>query len=271
MKRCLLGTFSSLAFWKSISAFVRRRRQSVRQYYDAWTDRYLDSFGDVFQAARAERDEDLIAYFVRMAGIEDGMRVLDAGCGVCGPSIRIAQIADVKIDAVTISPVQADLARQRVRESGLSDKIKVHLGDYSELGAMFGHDCFDRIIFLESLCHAKRLGKVAGECRDVLRKGGQVYVKDFYRKHHSDPARKAWADVVSSRVEREFRCNVREVSAVRAALAEAGLEEVTCRPIGFELSEFFMEKFATTNQINIFEGGERVDWCEWLELSYKKT
>lgn len=258
-----------MGFLNSIYSFLRRR-SLVRRYYDEWTGRYLDAFGDVFQAARAERDEDLIDYFIRSAGIKDGMRLLDAGCGVCGPSIKIAKIMNVAIDAVTISPVQAELARKKVQESGLSDRITVHLGDYSDLDTIFGSALFDRIIFLESLCHASRLKEVARGCQVVLRPGGQVYIKDFYRKHQSDPSRRAWADVVIDRVKREFVLSVRDVAEVRNALAGAGLEEISCRPIGYEHTEYFQDKFATANRIDLFKGGSRIDWCEWLELLYEK-
>ena len=102
-----------------------RHDDAVKDYYDDWNERYIESFGDIFQAARTERVDDLIAHVVRMAGLQDGMRMLDAGCGICGPSIRIARMVNVSIDAVTISPVQADFARKRVQEAGLADRITV--------------------------------------------------------------------------------------------------------------------------------------------------
>ena len=243
---------------------------AVKDYYDDWTSRYLESFGDIFQAARAVRDDDLIEHVVRMAGIEDGMRMLDAGCGVCGPSIRIARIANVAIDAVTISPVQAELARTRVQAAGLSDRITVHTGDFADLAAIFGTDRFDRIIFLESLCHARRLDEVAKGCRDVLRHGGRVYVKDFYRKPYGDPTQRAWADAVIERVKQEFRLSVRDISEVCDALAGAGLQQDYCTKLGFDVSFAVSERFAAANQINVYAGGQPIDWGDWYDLSYRK-
>ena len=247
-----------------------RDDNAVKDYYDDWTARYLESFGDIFQAARAERDDDLIEHVVRMAGIEDGMRMLDAGCGVCGPSIRIARIANVAIDAVTISPVQADLARKRVQAAGLSDRITVHAADFSDLATIFGPDRFDRIIFLESLCHARRLDEVAEGCRDVLRHGGLVYVKDFYRKPYGDPALRAWADAVIERVKEEFRLSVRDISEVCGALTRAGLEQDYCTKLGFDVSFAVSERFAETNRIDVYAGGQPIDWGDWYDLAYRK-
>ena len=221
---------------------------AVKDYYDDWNERYIESFGDIFQAARAMRDDDLIAHVVRMAGIQDGMRMLDAGCGICGPSIRIARMVNVSIDAVTISPVQAELARKRVQEAGLAD----------------------RIIFLESLCHARCLEEVARGCRDVLRPGGQVYVKDFYRKPYADPTQRAWSDVVVKRVEQEFLLSVRDISEVCDALARAGLYRTYCTKLGFDVSFTVSEKFAADNRIDVYVGGQPIDWGDWYDVAFHK-
>ena len=247
-----------------------RHDDAVKDYYDDWNDRYINSFGDIFQAARAECDDDLIAHVVRMAGIQDGMRVLDAGCGICGPSIRIARIANVSIDAVTISPVQAELARKRVQDAGLADRITVHLGDFAGLAAIFGPDRFDRIIFLESLCHARRLDEVTRGCRDVLRPGGQVYVKDFYRKPYDDPAQRAWSDVVVGRVEQEFLLSVRDISEVCDSLARAGLYRTYCTKLGFDVSFAVSEKFAADNRIDVYVGGQPINWGDWYDVAFHK-
>ena len=249
---------------------ARRDEHAVRDYYDAWSARYLESFGDIFQAARADRDDDLIAHVVRAAGIADGMRLLDAGCGVCGPSIRIARLADVTIDAITISPVQVELARKRVAEAGLTDRITVHLGDFADLAAIFGPERFDRIIFLETLCHARQLDDVTHGCGEVLRPGGQVYVKDFYRKQYNDKAQRAWCDVVVQRVEEEFRLRVRDISDLIHSMKRAGLGQTLFERLGFDVDFSWAEKFATTNQIDVFAGGQPIDWGDWYEVAYEK-
>ncbi len=254
----------------AVSMNAPRPDDSVKDYYDDWTGRYIESFGDIFQAARARCDDDLIAHVVRMAGMRGGMRVLDAGCGVCGPSIRIARIVDVAIDAVTISPVQAELARERVREAGLSDRITVHLGDFAALPTLFEPDRFDRIFFLESLCHARDLDEVTRGCREVLRPGGQVYVKDFYRKPYEDPQQRAWSEVVMERVEKEFVLSVRDISEVCDALARAGLYRTYCTKLGFDVSFTVSERFAADNRIDVYVGGQPINWGDWYDVAFHK-
>ena len=244
--------------------------EQIGEYYDQWTGRYIDSFGDVFQACRPARTEDLIDHIVQSAGISAGMRLLDAGCGVCGPSIRIAQTVNVRIDAITISKVQAELARERVERAGLSDRITVHRGGFTRLSEIFRPDSFDRIVFLESLCHAVSVNRVLAAVYQVLKVSGQVYVKDFFRQHHSDPIQFEWAATVVSRIEKEFRLRVRNARDVMNSCTQAGFDQVLEQPVGFEATITEWQRFAQANDLNMYAGGKPIDWVEWIELAYRK-
>lgn len=238
----------------------------IAGYYDDWTGRYVASFGDVFQACRPERTEDLIAHLIRSADLEDGMHVLDAGSGVCGPSIRIAQQVDVTIDAVTVSAVQAEIARERIAAAGLGDRITVHHADFAQLADVCAPGRFDRALFLESLCHATVLEPVLRQCAATLKPGGLLYVKDFYRRHYADAEEERWADVVSARIEEEFRLHVRNVEVVQDACHHAGVALLDTRPMAFEPSLSEWTRFATANGLDLYAGGEPIEWVEWLEL-----
>jgi len=244
--------------------------ENVGEYYDQWTDRYIDSFGDVFQACRPARTEHLIAHIIQSADISPGMRLLDAGCGVCGPSIRIAQAVDVQIDAITISTVQAEIARERVEQAGLSDRITVHQGDFSKLSESFQPDFFDRIVFLESLCHAVSVDQVLVTVHQVLKTDGQVYVKDFFRRHYEDNSQAEWVAIVVGRVEKEFRVRVRDVSDVMNSCTRAGFEQVLEQPVGFESTITEWQQFAIANDLNLYAGGKPIEWSDWIELAYRK-
>ena len=251
------------------TACAMNKEKVVEAYYDDWTDRYLESFGDVFQAARAKDDDELVAHYVKMAGIEDGMHILDAGCGVCGPSIRIAKMRDVRIDALTISTVQANHARQRVRDAGLDDRITIHQGDFTNLRSIFETERFDRIYFLESLCHGYELDKIAKGALAVLKQQGCLYVKDFYRRPY-EGLKRSWSDVVISRVEKVFCLRVRDIAEVNEAMMEEGFELEQYRKLSFDYNFEMAERFAQTNRIDVFEGGEPIDWGDWYECLFKK-
>ena len=155
-------------------------RAAVERYYDQMTDSYVSAFGPVFQGSRPRETEDLLAYLGRSLDLEPGMRLLDAGCGVAGPAIWLARHFDVTIDALTISSKQVELARTEVANHNLSGRIQVTKGDFHKLEERSSAERYDRVMFLESLCHADDYKAVLSGARHALKTGGGLYIKDFY-------------------------------------------------------------------------------------------
>jgi len=96
-----------------------------------WTPHYLQDLGDTFQAyqlteapdATAERDTAL--WLARFAELPAAARMLDAGCGVCGPALHLATAFEaLSIDAVTISPCRPRSDARRASEAGLSARVR---------------------------------------------------------------------------------------------------------------------------------------------------
>lgn len=163
--------------------------QGVRSYYEAMTPAYLEGFGPVFQGSRPDSTEELLDYLADALDLEPGMRVLDAGCGVGGPAIGIAQRRDVRIDGMTLAQVQADLAQIRIAEAGLTNRVRVTQGDFATISELYPEPVFDRVMFLESLCHAEDYRIVLAGAYRALKQGGALYIKDFYAvDHRSRPA-----------------------------------------------------------------------------------
>jgi cyclopropane fatty-acyl-phospholipid synthase-like methyltransferase len=132
------------------------------------------------------------------------------------------EIDGVTIDAITLSPVQAGLARERVEASGLSERIRVNLGDYHHVP--FPPESFDVVLFLESVGYAIDQRALFAEMWRVLRPGGTVYVKDAFVH-----------DRVLSADEEAALADMNSIFAVRfpyardlsAAMANAGFVDIT--------------------------------------------
>jgi cyclopropane-fatty-acyl-phospholipid synthase len=73
---------------------------------------------------------DLVA---RKLGLGEGMRVLDVGCGWGTFAIHAARTYGVRAVGVTLSPAQADLARERVHAAGLDDRVEIRVQDYRDV------------------------------------------------------------------------------------------------------------------------------------------
>ena len=65
--------------------------------------------------------------------LEPGMRVLDVGCGWGSFAIHAAREYGVQVVGITLSAPQAERARERVAEAGLSERIEIRVQDYRQL------------------------------------------------------------------------------------------------------------------------------------------
>ena len=73
--------------------------------------------------------------------LKPGQRVLDIGCGWGGLAIELAKQAGAKVVGLTLSEQQARVARERVRERGLTEQVDIRLQDYRDVS-----ERFDRIV-----------------------------------------------------------------------------------------------------------------------------
>jgi cyclopropane-fatty-acyl-phospholipid synthase len=85
--------------------------------------------------ATAQRDKlDMICRKLRL---KPGERLLDIGCGWGALVCHAAEHYGVDAVGVTLSEEQAVLARERIRERGLQDRVAVELKDYRDLEGRF--------------------------------------------------------------------------------------------------------------------------------------
>jgi cyclopropane fatty-acyl-phospholipid synthase-like methyltransferase len=206
------------------------RLDLVREYWDEAHDAYLAHVGTTFQAGRiavgsSMRDSNL--WLARAAGLERHRRVLDAGCGVCGPGIDIARaFPALRIVGLTLSGRQTATGAQLIRDAGLSDRVHVVNGDYHALP--FADGSFDAALFLESIGYADNLARLLGGVFRVLRPGGALYVKDVFRREPlwSDQEREELAEF-----DRVYRQRTPTLEACARAARTAGFTALATREL----------------------------------------
>jgi ubiquinone/menaquinone biosynthesis C-methylase UbiE len=111
----------------------------------------------------------LAPLFIDFAGIADGEKILDVGCGTGSLTFALATLADLgEIAAIDYSPVFVEEAIRR----NTDPRIKVRQADACALP--FEGGTFDRALALLVLHFVPEAGKAVAEMRRVVRSGGVV-------------------------------------------------------------------------------------------------
>jgi cyclopropane-fatty-acyl-phospholipid synthase len=130
----------------------QRDAEAIRHHYDIGNEFYELVLGPAmtYSCARFERPDapleeaqaskhDLVC---RKLGLADwGSRhpdrppkLLDVGCGWGSMAIHAAERYGAEVLGVTLSTAQATLARKRVADAGVADRVEIRVQDYRDLG-----------------------------------------------------------------------------------------------------------------------------------------
>ncbi|MBT8207635.1 MAG: class I SAM-dependent methyltransferase [Acidimicrobiia bacterium] len=204
----------------------------IAEYYDRWSPLFLQSFGSVFQAGLVDRmsPADSVVEMTSDVPFAAGDLILDAGCGIGGPAIALAQAhAGIEIEAITISPVQATMARDLIADAHLENRVRVAVGDYHALP--YADAAFDHVILFEAIGYSHDPQQLLSELHRVLKPNGTVFVKDVFRR--SAPLT---ADELAAMQEfDELWACVRspKLSEIEATALAVGFVDVVAAPVEF--------------------------------------
>jgi cyclopropane-fatty-acyl-phospholipid synthase len=127
---------------------------------------------------------DLVA---RKLGLQEGMRLLDVGCGWGGMVMHAARHYGVRALGVTLSRKQAEWAQKKIAETGLSDLAEVRHLDYRDV-AESGFDAVSSIGLTEHI-GAAALPSYVRSLHDKLRPGGRLLNHCITRPDNLRPSR----------------------------------------------------------------------------------
>lgn len=116
----------------------------------------------------------------------EASHVVDLGCGVGASLCYLAARLPLRGTGITLSPVQARLAQQRIREAGCSDRVRCIEGDYCDLPTDV--DRADLAFAIESFVHGPAPARFFAQCRQLVRPGGLLLICDDFRRLALDPA-----------------------------------------------------------------------------------
>lgn len=249
--------------------------EEVKSYYENWTDKYVEDFGIIFQALQTQNQEELIDYIGQQLQLQDGMKVLDAGCGVGGPALLLAEHYDIDLQAITISPVQVEMAEAEKAKRSLKGSVQFEELDFHKIGERYEANSFDRIYFLESLVHSNDPKLVIEACRKVLKPEGTLYIKDLFYGP-DDPANPGQTEYPVQKINEQFTLKIRKVGDIINMLTEAGFELQFCKKLDVE-KDFDRGNLFTAKYLFKLLPDQDGPWIHkglrflhWLEISCKK-
>jgi len=162
----------------------RRDESAISHHYDVGNDFYRLVLGPSMTYSCARFADDSMSLEEAQAAKHDlvcaklgladrpGLHLLDVGCGWGSMAIHAASHYGATVVGATISQAQAELARQRVADRGLSDRIEIVLRDYRDLGG----EHFDAISSIGMFEHVglRNAGRYFATLRSLLRPQGRM-------------------------------------------------------------------------------------------------
>jgi cyclopropane-fatty-acyl-phospholipid synthase len=147
-------------FFDGFKSLMRRAQQSnpkgkaqknVAHHYDLGNELYklfLDEnllyscayFRDPDETLEQAQRNKLRLLAAKM-NLKPGQKVLDIGCGWGDLALYLARLEEVEVLGVTLSKEQQELATERARKAGLSNRVRFELKDYRDVD-----EKFDRVV-----------------------------------------------------------------------------------------------------------------------------
>jgi len=177
-----IADYYDQSYWDYRTSWLNSKNLAI--HYGYWSDStqsHSDSLLEMNEVLAGQLD------------LKPGDHVLDAGCGIGGSSIWLAENFGVKVTGITISPTQVEQANKNAKKRGVDHLVKFQLEDYTKTS--FDDESFDHVWGLESICYALKKSDFVKEAYRVLKKGGGFAVADGFANKH-EVTEKEWRHVL---------------------------------------------------------------------------
>ena len=161
------------------------------EFFSAFLDKTLTYSCGIFNSPNETLENAQINKYNKLINLvkpKNGDKILEIGCGWGGFAEHLAKNFNVKIDCITISKKQFLFTKERVRKSGLTNKINVKMMDYRDVSKKY--DIIVSIEMIEAVGE-KYLNKYFEVIKKNLTPGGRgaiqaIIIKDeLYNRYRT--------------------------------------------------------------------------------------
>jgi len=121
-------------------------------------------------------------YIAKALDINQNDIILDAGCGVGGTAIWVAEEYGAKVSGISIMENQIVLAKKYAKDRGVDKLVDFKVQNY--VNTSFPDESFTKIYAMESVCHTENKEDFFLEAYRLLKPGGELaFIDEFVTKN----------------------------------------------------------------------------------------
>ena len=167
--------------------------ETVREYYDLCGEFMVFGWSESLHFTPLAPGESLEESQIRhqrmmiaRLELQEGMKVVDIGCGIGGPMRHVVRDAGVRVVGVNSNEIQLEKAKSLNAEAGLERMVDYVACSFMDMSCI--EDCtFDRGYAIESTCHAPDKAGAFAEIYRVLRPGALFWGQEMCLTDKFDP------------------------------------------------------------------------------------
>ena len=120
----------------------------------------------------------MIDTVVAPSNIQAHHHVVDAGCGVGGTAIHLANTRGCTVTGLDISKHRLQRAAEKAAQAGLTERVNFKIANCSQ-SLPLADASVDVVVALENVCYYDDLAQFLREVSRILKPGGYIVVEDF--------------------------------------------------------------------------------------------
>jgi len=179
-------------------------QNQVNEYYDNCYDDYqlLWHAGKNFafhygfhDANHRHLDEAVVhmnSVLASLAKIKRTDTVLDAGCGIGGSSVWLAENIGCRVIGIDMNYNHVEIAKRLSKEKGVDSLVSFYTRDFCSTG--LPANSLDVVWALESMCYADDKKAFLTETKRILNPGGTLVIADGFLNRPPNGDVKRWLD-----------------------------------------------------------------------------